>query len=356
MITPTAADPAADRASGTGPDDRPHVPGALVPAPPDDAGDRAPRWSVRASTASAFVTAMTRPASWAFGLLGFLAGGGVVLVAAPILVLPTPTSLQSDLGGPVNRLVLGTPMAELVLLAVAAALGALALILVATVVGTWAERHGIEITLEAARDEGLPAPATDLAGAPGAGRMTVIRLLSLIPVGIALAVAWGPLYDAGYRELILPDDLVTPLPIRVLLDVPGLVALVVVAWLLADAAAAVGVRRLVVDRRSVLSAWALGWVTLVRQPLRMLGAAAIGLLSMLLLAGPALLASAAGWTRVRDALLEGRDGPEVLVVVAAWVATWLAALVLIGVGAAARSAVWTFALDPNRHAGTAGRV
>ena len=39
----------------------------------------------------AFVVTMLRPISWALALAGFLAGGGIVLVAWPILVLPTPT-------------------------------------------------------------------------------------------------------------------------------------------------------------------------------------------------------------------------------------------------------------------------
>jgi hypothetical protein len=325
-------------------------------AAPREPGRPARRRSWRTPATAAFVTTLSRPSSWAFGLLGFLAGGGLVIVAWPILVLPTPTGLQNDLGGPVNRLVLGTSTTERVLLAGAGVLAVIVVVVAATLVGAWAERRGIALALEAAGEEGLATPSADLDAAPGVGRVALIRLLSLVPVGIALAIAWGPLYDAGYRELILPDDLVTPLPIRVLRDVPGLVTLVAVAWLVSDAAAAVAVRRLLFDRRSVRSAWGLGWVALVRHPLRVLAAAGIGILSMILLAGPPLLASAAGWTRVRDAMLQGRDGPEMLVIVAIWVATWLGTLVLAGVAAAVRAAAWTFAVDPGRHAGGAGRV
>ena len=38
--------------------------------------------------------------------------------------------------------------------------------------------------------------------------MAVVRLLGLAPVVIVAALAWRPLYDATYRELVLPQDLV----------------------------------------------------------------------------------------------------------------------------------------------------
>jgi hypothetical protein len=186
--------------------------------------------------------------------------------------------------------------------------------------------------------------------------MTIIRLLALVPVSVALLIAWGPVYDAGYRELVLPNDLVTPLPIRVLRDVPGQVLGILGAWLVSDAAAAIAVRRLVLERRSPAVAWLLGWLGLVRHPLRALVASVVGLGTMILLIGPALLASAAGWTRVRDVMLLGADPWAVLVVVAVWVATWLATLVLAGIAAAVRAAAWTFAVDPGRHREVTGHV
>ena len=302
----------------------------------------------RATIMSAFVVTLIRPASWAFGLLGFLAGGGLVIVAWPILVLPTPTGLQNALGTPVSTLVVGTPSGVLVALIVAGVLLAAATVVLATLTGAWAERRGIVLALEAAADEGLlprgegPSRDEDLAGAPGPVRITIIRLLALVPVLVALLFAWQPIYDAAYRELILPDDLVTPLPFRVIRAVPGLLAGLGVTWLVADAAAAVAVRRLVLERRPVLVAWLLGWADVIRRPHRILASALVGIAVIVLLLGPALLASAGGWARVRDALLEGRDAPLVLAAVAIWVATWLGGLVLVGVAAAFRTAAWTF--------------
>jgi len=210
--------------------------------------------------------------------------------------------------------------------------------------GAWAERQLIAIALEAAADEGILAPAPDLDGAPGPVRIAVVRLLALAPVAVALLLAWRPVYDVTYRELTLPGNLATPLPIRVVGEVPWVVAGVLVAWLLADAAAAVAVRRLVIERRPVLVAWLLGWADLVRRPQRVVPTALVGVGVLLLLTVPGLLAAAVGWTRVRDVVLEGRDVTTTSVALVTWVGTWLGALVLAGIGQAFRSAAWTLEL------------
>ncbi len=310
----------------------------------------------RTAVTAAFVTTLIRPASWAFGLLGLLAGGGIVLLAWPILVLPTPTGLQNDLGGPANRLVLGTPSAELMLLVAAGVLVSIAIVVVACAVGAWAERQGILVAMDAATAEGLAVQAGDLAGAPGVGRITLIRLMALVPVVVAFALAWGPLYDAAYHELVLPDDLVTPLPLRVVRDVPGLLAGVGVVWLLSDAAGSIAVRHLVLDPRSVPRAWLLGWADVARRPHRALGTAIVGTVTVLLMIGPALLASGAGWARVRDLMIGGADPGNALAAVVIWVVMWLGGLVLAGVAAAIRAAAWTFSTVRLRHADAVSRV
>jgi hypothetical protein len=316
----------------------------VTPAPdPSPTAAGGPRGRLPWSTviSGAFVVTLLRPVSWALGLAGFLAGGGILLVASPILVLPTPTGLQNALGGPVSSLVFGDPSPGLVALIAAGAATLLLLVLAGTLAGAWAERQGIAVALEAAADDDLGLPAADLDGAPGAGRVAVVRLLGLAPVVIVLALAWRPFYDSMYRQLTLPQDLVTPLPLRILGDVPWLVIAVVSVWLLSDAAAAVGVRRLVLDRQPVLAAWLMGWGDLVRRPQRILPTALVGVAVLVLLVGPALAAAAVGWLRVRDILVGGRDPVVVTGAVAIWVAIWLGGLVLAGVGAAFRAAAWT---------------
>jgi hypothetical protein len=298
----------------------------------------------------ALAVTLVRPVSWALGLAGFLPGGGVILVAWPILVLPTPTGLQNLLGGPVSSLVFGDPSAALVALIVGGVAGGIALVVAGTVVGAWAERQGIGIVVEAAADDGLLAAAGGLGvepgtsgpdGTPGTAQVALIRLLALVPVVAAAALAWQPVYDAAYRELVLPQDLATPLPLRVLAHVPGQVAAVAVVWLLADAAGAVGVRRLVLDRRPALRAWLLGWADLARRPHRILPTAVAGIAVLVALLVPAMITASLGWERVRG-ILEGGGAPVVaLAGVAIWVGTWLGGLVVAAVGAAFRAAAWT---------------
>jgi hypothetical protein len=295
---------------------------------------------------AALIVTLTRPASWAFGLAGFLAGGGLVLVAWPILVLPTPTGLQNALGGPVSTLVFGSPSPTLVLLILGASVAFVAAVLAGTWIGAWAEREGIALVLEAAADEGLATDPPDLTGGPGAGRIAVLRLLALVPPAAAMILAWQPIYDAAYHELILPSELVTPLPIRVIAAVPGPIVGVLVAWLVADAAAALGVRRMVLERRGILVGWLLGWADLVRRPHRAVGTALVGLAGLALVLAPVLLAAQTGWARVRELVADGRDPLLIVVAVLAWVALWLAGLVLAGVAAAFRAAAWT--LEPPR--------
>jgi len=301
----------------------------------------------------AFVVTLLRPISWALGLAGFLAGGGIVLVAWPILVLPTPTGLQNSLGGPVSTLVFGTPSPTVLALIAGTIVAGSALVVAGTLAGAWAERQGIAIVLEAAADDGLALPAVDLEGAPGAARVAVVRLLSLSPVVIAAALAWRPLYDATYHELVMPRDLVTPLPLRVLGEVPWVVLGLVVVWLLSDAAAAVGVRRLVLERQTVFASWLLGWADLARRPKRILPTALVGTAVLALLVGPAMGAAAIGWGRVRDILAGDREPVIILGALAIWVSIWLGGLVLAGVGAAVRAATWTLEVPMRAPDGTA---
>ncbi len=306
---------------------------------------RTRRLPIRTAVPGAIVVTLVRPLAWLLGLTGFLAGGGLLLVTAPVAVLPTPTGIQNALGGPVSTLVVGTPSPTMVLLIGGSVVAGLGLLIGGLVVGAWAERHLIGLQLEAAGDEGLLVPP-GIDGAPGALRVAVVRAFALLPVVAVFIVAWQPLYDAAYHELVLPDDLTTPLGLRVLGDVPWVVAATLGAWVLGDAAAALAVRRLVVGRRPILVAWLLGWVDIVRRPVRVIATAAFGIAVLTLLTAPSMVAAAAGWDRVREVMTHPDDALGTLTTVAIWVAVWLGGLVLAGVGAAARAAAWTLESTP----------
>jgi hypothetical protein len=176
--------------------------------------------------------------------------------------------------------------------------------------------------------------------------VALLRLASLGPPLVAFAAIWSTLYDVTYRELILPEDLATPLPIRVIAKLPVPLLVVVLTWLVADTAAAAGVRRLVLDRRGLAAAWVLGWIAVIRRPIRLLALALFGVIGQALAFAPALVAAAIGWGMLRGTLELGRDLWLQLAMSATWVAIWLAALALASVGSAFRSALSTLALLP----------
>ncbi len=311
----------------------------------------ATRLGIRSVLAGAVAVTLVRPVAWLLGLLGFLAGGGLAVLAWPILVLPTPTGLQNALGGPVSTLVFGAPSARLFGLIVGATGGTLVLLVAGVLVGAWAERQGMAVTLEAADEEGLAhSGVSALAGprVPGTGRVAALRFLSLAPLALAAGVAWQAVYDATYHELILPNDLITPLPVRVVEDVPWLLVALALVWIVSDAAASIGVRRLVLERRPVLLAWLLGWADLVRRPARVLPTALFGLAVVLVPLVPSVVAAGIGWDRVRDLLATGAAPWFAVAAIAIWVAVWLGGLVLVGVGAGMRAAAWTLELPRRR--------
>jgi hypothetical protein len=293
---------------------------------------------------AAVVVTLVRPTGWVVALAGFLAGGGLLLAAWPIVVLPTPSGLQNLLAVPVSTLVFGSPSDELVALVgtVAACLGGL--LAAGLIAGSCAERRLVLEAADLAAEEGYTMAPAPREGFPGIWRVAIIRLASLVPPLVAAVAIWPTLYDVAYRELILPEDLATPLPIRVIAKLPVPLLVLAVTWLVSDTAAAAGVRRLVLHRRRLAAAWALGWFDVIRRPVRLLGLALLGVIAQVLAFAPALVAAAVGWAMLRGTLELGRDLWLQAVMTATWVAIWLAALALASVGAAFRSSLSTLAL------------
>ena len=305
---------------------------------------------------AAVVVTLVRPTGWVVALAGFLAGGGLLLAAWPIVVLPTPSGLQNLLAVPVSTLVFGSPSAELVALAagVAGAIGVL--VVLGLIAGGWTERRLALDAAEVAAEEGYTVAPADTVRAPRTLRVALLRLASLVPPTVAFAAIWSTLYNVTYRELILPEDLATPLPVRVIARLPIPLLLLAISWLAADTAAAAGVRRLVLGHRGLAAAWALGWFDLARRPVRLLVLALIGVIGQALTFVPALAAASIGWGMLRGTLELGRDLWLQIAMTATWVAIWLAALALASVGAAFRSSLATLALLPANPLATASAI
>lgn len=308
-----------------------------------DRGRHAGRMPWGSVLLGALVVAFVRPAAWPIALAGFLGRGGVLLVLLPILVIPTPTGIANAVGGPVSSFLFGSPSPALLAMLAAGLAAGLALVVAGAAVAGWSERSGILQALRAAADEGfVPARHLRLAGGGSLASLAGLRLLGLVPPVAALLLSAPVLYDAFYRELVLPDELHSPLALRVLRDVPGTVLAVGATWLVAEAATSLAIRRHVLDRRGVAAAWAAGWIGLARRPGRVMGTALATMALTVGLVGPPLVAAALAWIRARDLLREDRDAPAIVLAVLLFVALWLGALVLSGLAATIRSAAWTF--------------
>jgi hypothetical protein len=332
----------------------PMAPGWPASAPQDlpvEAG-----WRSRVRTALAL--SVGDPVLWLYGLLGFAARGGVLVIALPILTIPSPVLLTIYFRGDLTTTGLS---ASAPWLGLAAALAFGAAVLVGLLVSAWAD--------VAAFDRAVHDPETDplragtVAGQPSGPRrrglvmwVAAIEAAGLVPILLgALAVAML-VPGAVVSEVQTPTSTAVPLVDRVVNRIgPELLVLVVVA-LLADVCVSLATRHLLAARYEVGprprdgsdAALAVdGAARLVRQPARSLGVACLAWLVTLLLVVPIVIATVAAWAGLRDIIsaLGGASAPAgiltAVIAVLVFAAVWIAGLVLVGFGASLRAALWT---------------
>jgi len=300
-----------------------------MPAPPPHP---APGWSETAL--GALLATLERPDHWVVSLAGFLARGGVLLFLLPITVLPTPAGLQADLSPLLVPLVFGQLSPGLVLLG-AALVGLAALwVVVGGLVGAWADRL---VALDLASGA---APPPDRRGRV-VPLVCAARLLAHLPLGLALA--WGavPIAQSAYDELVTPFEVVTPLVVRIVSTVPGALAVVLLTWLLGEAAGGLAAREVALGGRSVVDATLRGWLALARRPIAGVATTGLGTLMVLLAVAPALVAAGVAWGSARYLLFSDVSGPELALALLAFVSLWLGGLVLAGMATTFRAALWT---------------
>ena len=287
---------------------------------------------------AAVLAALGRPGTWVIALAGFLVRGGLVVLLAPIIVIPSTIGVANAVAPTLTPALFGQAAPAFVVLVAATIVGLTAWIILGGLIGAWAD---LTMVRAAAADEELE-PRPDLVERPGAvWRGLAVRLVALIP--LAAAIAWGStrIVDAAYREIILPDELTTPIVVRVLRDVPDAVGLITLAWLLGETVGGLAQRRLWSSRDSILGALARAIGSVVRRP----GSAIATLLLTsgvvaLAVVPPALVAGIA-WDRLRVALATRAGATELAATLALFVGLWFAALVLAGAGTAWRSYAWT---------------
>lgn len=318
------------------------TPIVTAPRPPRRA---AVSWRRAARAAAA--RAVAAPRLWAYALVAFLARGGLAVLAFPIVVLPTFVGL-ANLVGPASVSAAG-PGHRLVAIIVAGTSAVTALFVAGTIVAAAAETALHRATVEpapAGRDPDvragvLWAPGEAAGTRAGIARIAALRLILLVPVAAAVAVAVPSWVAVAYRELTLPTDVAAPLLVRVLEGAPAVSALVAIAWLAAEVVGGFAARRAVLLDAPVPRALAAGLVDPLRFPVGTMLTVAAGLVTSLLVLAPAAWAVATAWDAARRALVDDAGATAALTTTVLLAAAWLGALLVAAIAAAWRATLMT---------------
>jgi hypothetical protein len=311
---------------------------------------------------------MHRPSLWVYALVAFLARGGIVILALPIVVAPTfiglanfvgPASVSA--GGPGPRLValiVAGLAATTVLVIVGACIAAAAEVALHRATAATPEARAVGATglgsaavfAEAAAPPGARAPRPGPRDAGDAGtvraiaRAAGVRLVLLVPVAIVAAVAIPAWVGVAYRELTVPSDVAAPLAARVLAGAPAASVAVLAAWLAAEIVGGFAVRRAVLLGSSMVRALAGGLGDPFRAPLATALTVAMALGATLVALVATWWVTGVAWEAARQALWGNLDALAVLGVAVLMAASWLAGLVLAAGAAAWRATLVTMEL------------
>ncbi len=286
-----------------------------------------------------------RPGLWAYALVAFLARGGLLMLALPTVVLPTFVGL-ANVVGPASVSASG-PGPRLVALVAAGAAACVVLAVAGTLVAAAAEAalHRATVAPDPATSRGpdiafggtlaLASPRTAFA------RAAVIRLVLLVPLAAATAVAVPAWVAVAYRELTLPSDLFTALAPRILGGAPAATGLVAIAWLASEVVGGFATRRAVLLDATVPRALAASLGDPLRAPVGTVLSVLVALAGTVLALAPAVWSLAAAWDMARRALVDDAGTLDALLATVLLAAAWLGALLLAGIAAAWRDLLAT---------------
>lgn len=291
----------------------------------------------------ALLVTLATPATWPLALAVFLIRGGILLVALPIVELPTPVGLGNVVAPTLTSIAFGSVSVEVLIVSGAAVVG----VSVWLIAGGWlAAALEAEGTRIVALDEEVVAlharPVPPTTGRTAA-RILAARLIANVPLGIVLA--WGSvrLVVSAYHELTSPLDVSTPIVLRVLRGSPEVVIAIVLAWMIGEIVGAVAARRVVLAGAGVAGALRSALATCARHPLSVFARFWVPTLGLVIVLVPSAVAAGSAWGAVDSVLGEPADPIRILVAVLLLVLLWIVGLLLASVVCAWRAAVWTVA-------------
>lgn len=263
------------------------------------------------------------PAAWPLGMLGFLVRGGIVVLALPILTLPSPVGIATLLGpaiistgrltGPLRDLVTVTTV--VLVLVVAAAL----------IIAAAVERAVHDWSAMPTRRSAIIR------------RLVAIQLIALVPLAAALAGTGGEIIEITRSELLLPGDLTVALAARVASRSVVPLATLVVGVVLCEAIDGLLARvALEPGRRRRTRLAAIGSVA---------ATATTGWLVTLAVLVPGLAFLSWAWSAARQAwAANGSDLAQPMLAVLGvllLVACWVVVLLACGIASLVRAQLWT---------------
>lgn len=292
--------------------------------------------------ARAAIATRDRPALWIVALCGFLARGGIILLALPVAPLPSTVGLATFVG-PTSVTAAGLTPDSVVRLSLAIVL-AVAWLLAGSAIGAYTDIAIVEGQGAAGPPAAKPVHRRLIA------RLVVLRLAALVPLIVVVATTARPVGELVYHELILPRDVATPLVVRVVQGAQLQVACLALAWIAGEVLGGIAVRLAILDDRSFRSAIAGAAAHVVRRPLTTLGATVAGLVVLVASVGPALVATGLAWMSLTAVLSGTMDGSAVVRATLLLVGAWVGCALLAAVVAAWRGALWTVEVSQARSA------
>ena len=290
---------------------------------------------IGATAGAALLAVLERPSTWLLALVGFLVRGGWLVVLAPIIVLPSAVGLANVVAPLVEDIAFGRRTEEVT------SVGLITVVVLGVAViggGLLAAATEVEAGRRtAAALERPPARPTRYA----VWQVLAVRLTSLLP--LLLAGAWSAvrIISVAYRELTVPSDVATPITLRILAGAPDALVALLVAWLFAEVVGGLAVRWVVLRGDGVRDALRDALRDARGDAGRLLALGVVSAVVLLTLIAVTGLATGTVWAGLRGALADGDPSSATLAVLVLFVALFAGSLVILGLTAAWRSAVWT---------------
>jgi hypothetical protein len=300
----------------------------------------------RTDVASAVSVVVGQPYLWLLGVLGVALRGGIVLLALPIVVLPTQVEVRLALGSNLGSTGLTPGFWTLVGVGTVAS-AALALVVLYALA---------RIELAAFNRLTAGEPTTQLRGHALMGRLFVIQALTLLALGVAAMPLAAAVGEVTLDEILRPSA-GGSIYQRVFGQVGQPLVLFVGALMVVDTLAALATRRLLMPgrraedgaarRASIRAALVYALAQPLLSPLRTIGTAALGWLSTFAAVAVAWVGLSLAWRATRAAFLSVTSVFDIqqivfpvlvaLLLAAAFAAGWLFA----GIASAFRAALWS---------------